>query len=248
MRSFAIIALGLALSACMVGPDYQRPNAPEVKDWNIDLEGRSLDGPSLAEQKWFDIFKDEQLREVVLEALEQNKALLIAVEKIVESRAVHRIVRSALYPSLDLALRGEREHESDLTNTNARRVDTLFFGPTARWELDLWGKNRRAGNAAYASYLATEYGAQAVRLSLISEVSRAYFQLQGVESRLSINYSTVDAREQALVIAQKRFRGGLTSKLEVKQAEVELASARASTIRRSMRPKRILARFFVHSK
>jgi multidrug efflux system outer membrane protein len=221
-------ALAATLSACMVGPDYERPDSSVVDDWHADLKYKSIAEPSLADQEWIDLFQDEQLHAVVLQALQQNKELLIAIERIEESRAVHRVTRSALFPSLDLELTGERERESNLTETNADKVDELFFGPSASWELDLWGKNRRANRAAYADYLATEYGAQAVRLSLIAEVCRSYFELQGVDSRLQINYNTMDSRKQAVVIAEKRFRGGITSSLEVKQAEVEFASTRAS--------------------
>jgi len=221
-------AIATALSGCMVGPDYERPDAHVVDDWHADLKYKSIAEPSLADQIWLDLFRDEQLHTVLQQALQQNKELLIAIERIEESRAVHRVARSALFPSLDLELTGERERESDLTETNADKVDELFFGPSASWELDLWGKNRRANRAAYAEYLATEYGARAVQLSLIADVCRSYFELQGVDNRLQINYNTMDSRKQAVVIAEKRFRGGLTSSLEVKQAEVEFASTRAS--------------------
>lgn len=221
-------ALCLALSACMVGPDYERPEAPITPDWHVDLDYKSTDPNSLAEQAWIDIFRDEQLRDIIEKALADNKRMLIAIERIEEARALHRINRAALFPTVNLELNSEREEESKLTNSDAETVDEIFFGPTVNWELDLWGKNRRATQSAYANYLATEYGAQAVRLSLIAEVCRAYFELGGVNSRLNTNYSTLASREHSLLIAQKRFNGGLTSKLEVKQAEVELASSRAS--------------------
>lgn len=220
--------LAATLTACMVGPDYERPESVTASDWHTDLKYKNISEPSLADSSWIDLFRDEQLRSVVQQALTQNKELLIAIERIEESRAIHRITRGSLFPSVDLELTGERENESSLTNSDAELSDELFFGPTARWELDLWGKNRRANNAAYAQYLATEYGAQAVRLSLISDVCQTYFNLQGLEGRLQINYSTLDSRKQAVEIADKRFRGGLTSSLEVKQAEVEYATTRAS--------------------
>jgi outer membrane protein, multidrug efflux system len=228
LPALAVYFLSLLLTACMVGPDYQRPELTAPEDWHADLKYKSIAEPSLADLAWVDLFQDELLRNVVQQALEQNKELLIAIERIEEARAFHRISRSTLFPSLDLQLSGEREGESDLTNDNASRSDEFFFGPSARWELDLWGKNRRGNNAAYAQYLATEYGAQAVRLSLIGDVCQTYFQLQGLNGRLEINYSTLGSRKQAVVIAEKRFRGGLTSSLEVKQAEVEFASTRAS--------------------
>ena len=228
MKRSLVIAFCTALSACMVGPDYERPQVHTPEDWHVDLDYKSDDPESLAEQAWIDIFRDEQLREIVDKALTDNKQMLIAIERIEEARALNRISRSALYPTVDVELNSEREDESRLTNSNAEQVDEFFLGPTLNWELDLWGKNRRASRSAYARYLASEYGAQAVRLSLIAEVCSAYFQLEGVNARLDTNYATLASRERSLLIAQKRFNGGLTSKLEVKQAEVELASARAT--------------------
>ena len=228
MRHPLIAAITLCLSACMVGPDYEKPPAPISEHWHVDRDYQRDDSDSLAEQAWIDIFRDDQLREVIENALVNNREMRIALQRIEESRSLYRINRAALYPSIDLELNSEREEESDLTNTNAETADEFFFGPTVSWELDLWGKNRRASRSAYARYLATEYGAQALRLSLIADVCRAYFGLEGINARLATNYDTLASRERSLIIAEKRFKGGLTSKLEVKQAEVELASSRAS--------------------
>ncbi len=227
MKMLRPFALSLMVTGCMVGPDYQRPDIPIVEEWHADTSYEDLAEPSLAEQEWLDLFHDEQLQGVVMQALQSNRELLLAIERIEEARALNRINRAPLYPSLDLELSGERERESGLTNSQPSLGNEFFFGPTASWELDLWGKNRRASRAAYANYLASEYGAQAVRLSLIADTCRAYFELQGVNARQQVNYNTLDAREQSLEIAEKRFHGGLTSSLEVKQAEVEVATSRA---------------------
>jgi multidrug efflux system outer membrane protein len=219
--------VSLGLVSCMVGPDYQQPETTAPESWHADLSYQKLEAETLTDLAWFDIFQDEELRELIRLALENNKSLLVAIERIAEARATNRIARSALYPTLDLELLGEREDESAATNTNPEQADEVFFGLSAGWELDLWGGNRRASRAAFARYLAAEYGAQAVRLSVIADVSQSYFQLQGVESRLNVNRDTLGAREQALAIAEKRFHGGLTSKLEVIQSRVDLATIRA---------------------
>jgi len=229
------LVISVTLGGCMVGPDYERPQVPVVEDWHVDRQYKSVAEPTLADKAWVEIFQDEQLAGVLQQALAQNKEMLIAIERIEQSRALHRIVRGALFPTLDVKLGGEKEHESKLTESSPEKSTDIFLGPSASWELDLWGKNRRANNAAYAEYLASEYGAQAVRLSLIAEVCRAYFDLQGVDHRLAVSYDTLHSREQATIIAEKRFKGGLTSKLEVKQAEVELASSRATIPRREQR-------------
>ena len=219
--------VALLLSGCMVGPDYERPQVEAPPNWHADLAYSQVDGQPLYDMQWVDIFKDEDLRALILEALENNRDMLIAMERIEQARANNRITRSALYPTVDLELAGEREDESKRTNDNPEQVDEVFFGLSFAWEADLWGKNRRASNAAFARYLSAEYGAQAVRLSLIADVSEAYFQLQGSEAVLEINLDTLLARQKALDIAEKRHSGGLTSKLEVMQSQVELAQTRA---------------------
>ena len=166
----AIALTSLVLAGCMVGPDYERPPEPTVENWHADLTYQDLKGETLTDIAWFDIFQDEELRELIKAALEQNKNLLVAIERITEARATNRIARAALYPRLDLDFLIERESESKLTNDNAEQDDEYFFGASAAWELDLWGGNRRASNAAFARYLSAEYGAQAVRLTVIADV------------------------------------------------------------------------------
>lgn len=227
MKEIALAASLVLLSACMVGPDYEQPETKHPGEWHVDLSYRSSDPASLADQAWLEIFRDEQLRELLEAALENNREMQIALERIEEARARYTVDRSPLFPTVDLLLSGARENESGLTNDQPERTDEIFLGPTVSWEVDLWGKNRRASRAAYARYLAEEYGAQAVRLSLIADVSSTYFELEGIVARLATNYDTLESRERSLVIAEKRFKGGLTSKLEVKQAEVELAISRA---------------------
>ena len=226
MKRLALL-LAVLLSGCMLGPDYERPEVIAPAGWHADLAYSQVDGVPLYELEWVELFQDEDLRALILEALANNRDMLRAIERIEEARANNRVVRSALYPTVDLELLGEREDESARTNDDPEQVDEVFFGLTAAWEVDLWGRNRRASEAAFARYLSAEYGAQAVRLTLIAEVSEAYFALQGAEALLEINLDTLRAREKALDIAEKRHTGGLTSKLEVMQSRVELAQTRA---------------------
>lgn len=218
----------VVLAGCAVGPDYERPELDMPEGWHVDLDYKDDSGLVLGDAQWVDVFHDEQLQRYVDEGLRNNKDMLSALERIEQARATHRIRRADLFPNLDIQLHSERESDSEFTNSVADIEDEFLLGPVISWELDLWGKNRRANRAAYADYLSTEFAAQATRLSLIADVSRAYFELQGVEARLVISLNTLNAREQALVIAVKRFEGGLTSQLEVTQSQVALATTRSS--------------------
>lgn len=211
----------------MVGPDYERPEVASVDYWHLDTSYQASGSASVGDLVWSNVFKDEQLQRAITEALGNNKDMLIAIERIEQARAASRVARSTLFPSFDLEFHGEREDESGLTNNPPELVDEFTLAPALAWEIDIWGGNRRARNAAFAEYLAAKYGAQAVRLTLIADVALAYFELQGIESRLEVNHQTLKARQHALDIAWKRHKGGLTSKLEVIQSEVELADTRS---------------------
>ena len=213
----------LGAGRCLHPAEPQR--AVRSLDIHPDYDPQS--GEPLYDLEWAEIFRDDGLRDLIVKALENNRDMLQAIERIEEARADSVVARSALFPQVDLELQGEREDESKLTNDNPDQTDEFFFGPSVAWELDLWGRNRRASEAGFRRYLAAEYGARAVRLSLIAEVSSAYFDLQAEESLLQINMDTLRSRERALQIARKRHSGGLTSLLEVKQSEVELAQSRA---------------------
>lgn len=226
MRLLFVMTL-ILLSGCMLGPNYERPEVETLDNWHIDTDYDEAGTASVRDLEWSEIFSDEQLRNAIQAALENNKNLLIAIERIEQARANARIARSGIFPSFDLELHGEREDESALTNDPPEVADEFRFSPAIAWELDIWGARRRTNNAAFAEYLAAEYGAQAVRLSLISDVALAYFELQGIESRLDINKRTLIARERALEIAEKRHKGGLTSRLEVIQSDVEVATTRS---------------------
>ncbi len=117
------------LSACMVGPDYERQEPEPPAKWHTDLSYTSMTEASLTDLEWTEIFRDEQLRDLILTALDNNKDMLLAIERIEEARAGSVIARSALFPTVDLELDSEREDESQLTNTDAEQVDEFASAP-----------------------------------------------------------------------------------------------------------------------
>ena len=237
-KSLIVIAcLGL-LNACMVGPDYEQPIVDVPDAWyqggGVKMSSADDEQALLAELHWWELFHDETLQELIRVALENNRDLKTAVLNIEKARASYRIERSSLFPSADLVLESEREGLSLLEDGTDDIVENHYLAIDLSWELDLWGAVRRKNEAALADYLATGYGWRSVRLSLISDVAAAYFSLLGADEKLTINLDTLKARERAYIIAEKRFKGGLTSKLEVQQAKVELASAKAAVPKPTM--------------
>ena len=233
-KLFAVTLLPLCfLSACMLGPDYEKPATAMPENW---YQGAGKQFPQFADHEavllsdlnWWDLFQDKTLQQLIEQALENNHDLNVAVLNIEKARANYRIARSGLFPTAVLRQETEREGLSLIEDGSDDITVDQHLAVDLAWELDLWGANRRAGNAAFADYLATEYGWRGVRLSLISEVAATYFSLLAADAKLKINQDTLQARERAYVIAEKRFKGGLTSKLEVQQAKVELETTRAA--------------------
>ena len=159
MRARHVCALTVALStaACAVGPDYQRPPVVAPTKWRD--AAAATQGPEFANIAWWDLFKDEQLKKLIRIALEENRDLKIAVERIEEMRANVGIAKADFYPKLDanITAGGLNPSNGSLTHTPEGRDPTGLAVATLdlSWELDFFGRIRRAGEAAKASMLAT---------------------------------------------------------------------------------------------
>jgi multidrug efflux system outer membrane protein len=235
IKYFAVTLAIFCLPACMMGPDFQSPE-PEMPAEFYNTTSSSLDsstlnsGSTIEELAWWDLFQDPQLQSLIDTALKNNldvKSALVAVET---ARARFGIERSGLFPSVGLLLNSEREGLSLLEDGTDSIANDHQLHLEILWEVDLWGARRRANEAANAIYLSSNYAVVGTQLSLISAVADTYIGLLAAKGRLQIHQNTVAAREKALVIAEKRFHGGLTSKLEVQQSRVELAEARAGIV------------------
>lgn len=231
--------LGLALLlgvACTMGPDYERPDLTISQSYRTASPSASAEAnptsasdveetESLEELAWWELFGDEVLTELVETALAESKDVRIAAARVEEARARFRAVRGAEMPQVGVDAGASRSQSSGQKSPGAEPVDDYELVGSVFWEIDLWGRLRRATEAARASLLASEEARNGVRLTLEAEVARAYFELRDLDKRLEITFSTVTSRRESLEIARLRFEGGLTSELEVRQAETELAAA-----------------------
>ena len=149
----AWLALG-----CTVGPDYQRPVLSTPEKWRMDAAA----GDSIANVPWWELFKDEQLQALIKVALEQNRDLKLAVERIEEARAMYGISKADFYPKVDLEVKGGGLNPSNgsllHTPENGDSDTTAYAGVSANfsWEIDFFGRIRRANEAQRAQMLATE--------------------------------------------------------------------------------------------
>src|SRR6202007_2274221 len=221
-------------TGCTMGPRYKRPavavpgsyrgEAPEKGALPQDTAPQTV---PLGEEKWWDIFQDEQLRALIRTALKQNYDLRIAASRVLEAQAQLGITRADQLPTLSGggAIADARSSQSKLIpefETSTGQVNV-----SAAWELDFWGKFRRATEAARANLLATEWARQEVVSTLVANVAGAYFQLRALDLQLEISKRTLDSRQESLRLTRLLADGGSTSLLDVRQAEQLVFTASA---------------------
>jgi multidrug efflux system outer membrane protein len=225
------LLLPLLATGCAVGPNYKRP----VVQAPGQFRGAPASGStaSLSDQKWFDLFQDETLKQLVTTALEHNFDLGIASERVLEARARFRISQAAQYPLLGAQGQFTASRGSSAgSNTRVARgtpldVSYTQAGVALAWELDFWGRVRRLKESARAQYLATEEGRRGVVVSLIGDVTGGYFTLREGDLELEIALRTRDIAAQNLKLVQLRHDRGAASGLDVHQAEQLLYTATA---------------------
>ena len=170
--------------------------------------------------KWWALFDDPLLYDLVTTALENNRDLRIAVSRIEQARATVGFTRADQYPRVD----GEAGARIGNVNGGSRSLDTqstIYLAAPLNWEIDFWGKFKRSTEAARAELIASEYGLKVIQLALISEVTSTYHQLLDFHRRLDISHSTLKSRMESLNIIQQRFDKGIISELDVNQAQIQ---------------------------
>ena len=224
MRSPLLSAALVALTAgCTLGPDYVRPEVPLPEGWRELGPGEP---ETLANTPWWELFQDPELSGLIRIALQENKDLAIAVERIEEARALYGFSKADLYPRLDLVGSASRVRVSEngipALASGTDSEDSLFdLGATAFWELDFFGRIRRSNEAQLALLYAAEENRRAVVVSLVADVARAYVELRDADERLAISLRTLESRTEYVELARVRFEGGKTPELDWRQAEAE---------------------------
>jgi multidrug efflux system outer membrane protein len=219
----------LLLTGCMVGPKYKRPpvTVPDA------YRGLAPDaGPeaaaSLGDEKWWMVFQDLQLQGLIREALSQNYDVRIAATRVLQAQAVLGITRADQFPTITGGVSSSNQRFPATKITPAFETSPSEVNLSLFWELDFWGKFRRATEAARASLLATEWGQKAVMSSLVSNVASAYFQLLELDSEMEISRGALASRKESLRLVEVRAKGGVTSMLDVRQSEQLVYTASAA--------------------
>ena len=230
MRHEPLIAAVLAalLSGCAVGPDYQRPETDLPAAW----QGVPAQGAVVKGDRWWMLYADPVLDRLTEEALVNNQDLVLAAARVDEARAVLRVVDSQFWPSVDATAQGDRSRSSERSSipmppgTPLERTSYRAQLNVA-YEADLWGRLRRGSEAARANLLGTQAAQQTVRITLTSEVARAYFGLVALDSQVEATRRSLDLRSNGLELQKARHAAGLINDFTLKQLEAEVAASRA---------------------
>jgi outer membrane protein, multidrug efflux system len=219
------------LAGCTLGPDYQRPALPvpeQHRDAEPPVPGR--EAASLADMQWFALFQDEILQALVRTALENNYDIRVAAARVLEAAAQLGVTRSALLPTIDGTAAVSRDRVSQelsvpLPAGVSPEGNTFALGLALTWEVDIWGRIRRQTESARADLFAAEWAQRAVLVTVISQVASAYFTLRELDDELAIAQRTLASRQKSLNLTQLRLERGVSTRLDVTQAQTLLYTA-----------------------
>ncbi len=219
--TFTIVA-ALTLSACTVGPNYHRPVVQTPAGFHGESLQNAAQSESFADLPWWQVFHDPQLQELIRTALKQNYDLQLAVERVNGARAQVGIARSNQFPqvSLDPTFSGGKTDQGIKSNIFSLAADVIF-------QVDLFGRYRRATEAARAQLLGTQDAQQTVILTLVSDVASDYFLLHDLDLQLQITRQTVRTQEDSIKLTELRLTHGVGTRLDVLQARQVLDTANA---------------------
>lgn len=234
-RTTFIFPMVMVLAGCAVGPNYRKP-AVQTPDTFRGAESAAATPVSLSlgDQKWSEVFPDERLRELIQTALKQNYEVRIAASRILQAEAQLGITRADQLPAVNVGadIATQRNPRTGPIPQFERTAGQLNF--SASWQLDFWGKYRRATEAARAELLATEWARQAVITTLVADVASGYFQLREFDQELEVAKRTLASRQESLQLTKTLQQRGINSMLDVRQAEqlVYTASAQVPDLER----------------
>lgn len=217
VRAIAL-AVGLALAGCAIGPDYQRPELPAAEQYRDVLSPQ--EAQSFADLQWSEVFGDPELGPIIQAALDNNLDLQIAAARVAEFRGRARVSRSYLGPEI-------RGVGNTSPSSFGDEDSSYSLGLSLSWEIDLFGRLRRADEATRAQLLASEDAARGVMNALVADVASTWFLLRELDEEVAIVERTIASQEESLALVRALKRNGVASGTEEQQAIAQLAGTRA---------------------
>lgn len=246
MKRLGLISFLLFFTACTVGPNYHRPQLNLPKTYRGAMAPAAQ--PSLGNEKWWQVFRDPTLVQLIHTALVQNYDTHIAAARVLEAQAEVGITRANQFPSLAFGASLFTEQNPKISKVfPAYRVNAGRLDFSVLWDMDFWGKYRRETQAARAQLLSTEWGQRAVRVSVVASVASAYFQLRALDDDLSIARRTLKSRQASLSLTKVLADNGSASELDVSQAQqlVDVAAEEIPDLERQIAQQENLLRLLL---
>ncbi len=220
--------LPVLLAGCSMAPNYERPVPPVAP--SFAGEGSTPAARAAAQLEWKRFFGDPQLRHLLQLAMDDNRDLRIAMQRIEEARALYGIRRADQLPGISAGLSAARLHIPSGASLTGSDLDVTQYSASlalSTWELDFWGRVRNLKAAALESYLATVEARQALQISLVAQIATTYLLERDLDERLATAQQTLASREEAYRIMKRRYEVGSISKLDATQAEILRDQTRA---------------------
>lgn len=234
VKTLSLILVLSALGGCTLIPEYIRPSAPVPAEWPAGSAYKANPEPqpgwSVPNVGWHAFYTDEKMQRVVSLALENNRDLRVAVLNVEKTQAQYRIQRAALVPQVDAIANGtEQRWPTDVSQTGSPYTYRQYFVGlgVSSYELDLFGRVRSLKEQALQQYFASDEARRAVQISLIAEVANAYLNYAADCERLKVSRDTLTSQEKSYELTRSKFLVGVSSELDVRQAETRVEAAKA---------------------
>jgi len=235
-RALLTLLAGVLFSSCvLVGPNYEPPPTPKPSRWVAELELGLVAGEP-ATGRWWSVFGDPLLDDLVYRAVTTNLDVTEALARVREARARRAVAGAEIFPSVDATGTYRREKSSEAFGSDGgggssvdfdRTSDFFSTGFDASWEIDIFGRRRRALEQTSAELVASQASLRDTLVSVVSEVARNYVEVRSLQSRIAIAETNVESQEDSLELVQWRYKAGLVGGLDVDQATYNLANTRA---------------------
>jgi multidrug efflux system outer membrane protein len=231
MRKLFLLSLfPVILCGCMMGPNYKRPAIDTPQTWRFE----DREAKDVANTAWWEQFGDPVLNELIQSALGENKDIKIAAARVEQFAGLYGTTRAALFPQIGAGATAGRQRASERTGPNPTLGSVPNSNPnfgnyevflSGSWEIDFWGKLRRATEAARANLLSTEEARRSVILTLVSSVANSYINLRDLDKQLELTRQTAENYKASYDLFTLRFQHGIVSEIEVSQAKSQYEQA-----------------------
>ena len=222
-RFAATLFVAIVAHGCALGRDYRRPFVPTPEI----TRGQKVPAgdETIADLGWWEMFEDPALQALLVEGLEANHDLAAAAARVEQARQIVAVTRSELFPQVDV--RGDAARQRSEIAAGKSTFNTFQSTLNLAWEIDLWGRIRRATEASAARLWAAEDVRRGVLLMVMSDIARNYFELLGLDRELAVAHQSSDTFRATLDLFNRRFEGGIGTLLEVSRARAALANSEA---------------------